>query len=543
MSSDLSVVYDTVRSRQEQEAFERRSEDTLIRLWDGDWNLVSVIQGEYEHSFSFEKNEAGDGSVVLPIDHQVSELMMDPDKWPTKSMYLTFDLNGVRWSGRIVNSRVDVSYTGDRVVELEAVHDYQKLKELLVWPNPFLPAEVQFPKAWFLFGPARWAVFVTLFVNMHRKGNSTWMIPDDPGDITRWVDLDMSGWSMAIKPVGFLKDSSPSTVISSRFKNAHDAVHDVCEDANLVITCRRYLEGDKPPIFGANLRHGCLVFEVEDKGGYSKPTSFGGSLFQGLKRGIRRIADDGLSEGIDYIPNPDSPEEYYSGDFWGSLPEAPWVVLDDGYDTGIESTEFEYSPPGEAQFVTGGQSAIGVNEAIKASVIAVGGAIGSMYNQSQAGTVAAELLEPLYTDVFFAFKAEKDHRRIREQGWDHPFEYWADGTDYAYSLSGLVTMRKARRETQEQFSVTAKMNEGYPYWVGPEGSGDFFIGDRVAVNCPGMGNDKLMVDNVEKLEFTRSDNENGWTIEVGKGKYASGLHYLANKYETATEGLRQLGVW
>ena len=220
--SKLDDVYSSVQSTLAEFERVRREEEAVIRLWNGDWELISYIQGDYEHSFSFEKNEAGNATVKLPIDHQVAELVMDPDKWPTKSLYLTFDLNGARWSGRVENTRVDVSYQGDRIVEINAVHDYQKLKELLVWPNPFLPAEVQFPKAWFLFGPARWAVFVTLFVNMHRKGTSAWMLPDDPGDIGQWIDLDMSNWSMVVKPVRFGDDSSPSTVVSSRFKNAHE---------------------------------------------------------------------------------------------------------------------------------------------------------------------------------------------------------------------------------------------------------------------------------------------------------------------------------
>ena len=130
--------------------------------------------------------------------------------------------------------------------------------------------------------------------------------------------------------------------------------------------------------------------------------------------------------------------------------------------------------------------------------------LGSIFNQSQLGSVADALLEPLYSDVFFAFKAEKDRKRIAEQGWDYPYEYWADGSDRAYSLAGLVTMRRARLNTIEKFSVKVEMENGAPYWVGPPGHGDFFIGDRVAVHCPGMSEDKLMVENVEKLEYTLS---------------------------------------
>ena len=78
-------VQDSIRALEESNL----REEALIRLWDGDWKLLSVIQGDYEHSFSFEKNDAGNATVQLPVDHQVAQLVMDPDKWPTKSLYLS----------------------------------------------------------------------------------------------------------------------------------------------------------------------------------------------------------------------------------------------------------------------------------------------------------------------------------------------------------------------------------------------------------------------------------------------------------------------
>ena len=234
----LQNVYDSVHAYLEglEAKFQEKS---WIRLWDGNWNLIDTIDGEYEQKFKFVNNDSGDASVSLPIDHHVAEFLMDYQNWPTKSMYLTFDKDGSRWSGRIETVRVDVNYTGDRTVEVLAVHDYQKLKELLVWSNPFLPAEVQFPKAWYLYGPARWAVATTLLFQMIRKNNSLWMIPDDPMDFRQWFDLDMSNWNMAVKPVNFGEDTSLPTLVSSRFKYYHDCVAPICADSQNSITSRR----------------------------------------------------------------------------------------------------------------------------------------------------------------------------------------------------------------------------------------------------------------------------------------------------------------
>lgn len=524
---------------------DRKSVETLIRVWDGNWNLLGTLSGDYKHEFTFLNNDAGAATVELPLDHWMAETLMDPQKWPTKSLYLTFDKDGARWSGRIETMKVVVDYKGDQQLELYALHDYAKLRELLVWANPFLPAEVQFPKAWMLFGPSRWAVASTLFVNLLRKNNSLWMIPDDPLNFRQWFDLDMSNWSMVVKPVDFGSDTSLTSVVYSRFKTFHDCVAPILADAQLTIDCRRYLPGDPDPIPGKKLRYGCLVFDVKDQSGWNKQTSFGGNTRQGLRRAIKRIkSEDGLVEGLDTLPRVDFPGEYSAKEKAGSLPSAPWVVLEHGRYTGVEATEFEYSPPGPSQFVTGGSSMPGVNEAIKASIIGFGGLLGTFIGfQSQLGSVADALLEPLYSDVFMAFMAHKHRDRIQEQGWDYPFEQWVDGSDQAYTLNAVSTLRRAKHDTRERFAATVKMNNGSPYWVGPAGFGDFFVGDRVAVHALGMPKDQLYVEQVQELTYRSSPDERDWEISIGKPEFASGIEFVQNRLEHLTSSLREQGVW
>ncbi|MDK7314491.1 hypothetical protein QP495_11250, partial [Lactobacillus crispatus] len=80
-----------------------------------------------------------------------------------------------------------------------------------------------------------------------RKNNSLWMLPDDPLNFRQWFNLDMSNWSMAVKPVEFGKDSSLTSIVHSRFKSFHDCVAPILADAQLTIDCRRYLPGDPDP--------------------------------------------------------------------------------------------------------------------------------------------------------------------------------------------------------------------------------------------------------------------------------------------------------
>lgn len=540
--ANLTEVYEGIEA-EKQRMLGAQNEGLMIRIWDGNWKQFAEVTEFFEADFTFENLDAGSATLTLPLDGEVGAALSDSDSWPTKAMYVTFDKDGARWSGRIEGLKTRVNYQGDREVELSIIHDYIKLKELIAWANPFLPAEVQFPKSWMLFGPARWVVTTTIFVNLLRKNNSLWMVPDDPLNVLQWFDLDMSGWNIAVKPVDFFRDSSPTAIVNSRFKYVHDCIKDVCADAQLTIEARRYLPGDEAPIHGANLRYGCLVLDVQDKSGWNKETAFGGNLVSGLVRAVKRIGSDGLTEGLDYIPRVEFPEEYYWLGWEGSLPSAPWVVLEHGEYTGMESTSFEYIPPGPSQFVTGGSSLPYVNEGIKSAIIGVGGVIGSIFNQSQAGTVAATLLEPLYSDVFMAFMAHKEHARIKEQGWDYPFEHWVDGSDKAYTLSALTSMRQAKYDTRERVSAEVKMHNGAPYWVGPQGYGDFFLGDRVAVHALGMPENKLFVEQVQKLTYTVSADDQGWEIELGKPEFTSGFSYISRILTDTKEALKDQGVW
>lgn len=548
--ADLNLVYNQIEY--EKWAFEqKRKQPTRIRLFTGDWNLWHEIEGEYSHRFKFLRNDAGDATVTLPIDHPVAQDVMQPARWPTKSLYLVFDRDGARWSGRVEAVNTHTTAAGEQYVELSAIHDYQKLKQLLVWANPFLPAEVQFPKSWVVFGPARWAVGVTLLANLHRKENASWMLPDDPLDFLQWFRLNMKDWGSAVKFQALHEDSTPPAVVESRFKYFHDCVAPILQDAQLVIDCRRYLEGDPHPLNGQDIRHGCLVYDIVDKSDWKHGTAYSylpfgdmiSSTVTGFVQAKRRIEGDGMAEGFDVITVPNQPDEYKTPGWFGTEASAPWVVLEHGPDTGVETFDYEYIPPGPIQFVTGGSSMAGVNELIKAAVVGLGGILGSMMGQSQLGSVVDALAEPLYSDVFAAFMAHKMVTRGQHHGWDAPYEMWVDGSEKAYSLSALSLLRKAKEETAEKHACHVKMTDGAPYFVGPAGHGDFFIGDRVGVHALGMEDNKLFVNAVESLEYTSTEDDEGWDIEVGPVELAKGFTALAGMFEKLQETVRSLGVW
>ena len=154
----------------------------------------------------------------------------------------------------------------------------------------------------------------------------------------------------------------------------------VLADAQLTVVPRRYFDGDPHPFADLQgelnidfvemlfsfipIRHGCVIWDIVDNSGWGTETAFGGSWLTGLIRAVVTIASDGTTEGVDvFTGDPTFPGEYYTPNFLGTSPQAPHVIFEEGFYTGIESSEFEYFEATDTSFLTGGQSMPGVNEA------------------------------------------------------------------------------------------------------------------------------------------------------------------------------------
>lgn len=521
-----------------------RRKRPLIRLWDGDWNLYGELAGERAGSFEFIENETGTASLKIPVSHYIALWVADHRGRAKKNVHVTFDKQGARWGGRMDHYKI-VRSKNDVYLEIVFKHDYEELKHIRCWANPFLPAEFQFPKTWLCFGPAKWALSVTLLVNIMRLESSIWMLPDDPMDPSQWFNFDQSTWSMVVKPFDFASDNSNVTTVFSRFKSFHDVAKRVLADAQLTMNCRRYLEGDPLPWDGADLRHGCLVFEIEDNSGWRQETSFGGNLLTGLERAFVTIASDGLTEGIDVITgDPTFPDEYYEPGWRGTRPVAPWIVFEEGPLTGIESSEFIYYPATDVQVVVGGHSAPGVNEAISASVIAIGGFIGSLFAQSQVGPAVDAIAKPLYTDVVAAFQSWKDVGRAQDLGWSHYHERMGEGADRAYTLAALVALRAGMWSSREHTAHTLKVSDAAPYFVGDNGEGDFFIGSRVGTTVLGQPDqNQIFVERVQKIKYEWDENgPKGWNISIGHREPEDPMMKSFELIQELASGLQEMGV-
>ncbi|MBF6428686.1 phage tail protein [Nocardia cyriacigeorgica] len=500
----------------------RRLAKPLVRLWDGDWNFRGEVYNEIEASFQVISNETGKGTIVLPASYYLSRWMTDVDaRAGHKNIFITVDYQGTRWSGALDELRQEKDETGYRTVTATFLHDYEHLKHIIAYSNPFLPPEIQFPRLWIMFGPAKWALKLTLLVNLMRLENNMWTLPDDPlkPDNPSWFDLTMSQWSQAVTPLTFEDDHSVFAIVHSRFKNMHDASKKIVADAQLTWEPRRYLDGDPPPWPGANLRHGCLVWDLVDHSGWDEETSFGGNIFTGLIRAFTTIGSDGMTEGIDVINDPTFPAEYSQPGYLGTIPRAPGIILRDGKRTGVQTNSFKYQPASDVGVVTGGHSMPGVNELISASIQMAGDLIAAMIGIPPVGGAADAILKPLYTDTILAFMKWKDIGRAQDLGWSHFHETWGEGADRAYTLAALIALRTGMWRTRERTSHTVTVADGCEgLRIGQNGRGNCWLGTRIGTTVKDWGKPgRVYVDRVSELvlSYSRKDSP-AFKITIGQ---------------------------
>ncbi|MGW4371039.1 Gp37-like protein [Nocardia takedensis] len=557
MSVDPTVLAEIEQVYREGRAVRRerkrtRLEPPLIRLWDGDWNLRGICRAEISADFKWLLNESGTGQLVLPAEHYLAKWIMDSRGRSTQNVHVTVDKDGARWGGRMKTATLQKTATGLKTVVVQFMHDYEELKYIQAWSNPFLPAEFQFPKVFMLAGPARWCLKLSLFLNILRKEASLWALPDDPLDLSQWLNLNQSTWSMVVAPSDFLSDSSIWAVISSRWSTWHDMAATTLDDAQLMVTCRRYLEGDPPPWEGAQLRHGCLVFDIVDKSGYYSGTSEGGSVLDGLVHSVQKFVNQMAEQEPEYLPDPNAPEEYRRPDWLGTLPSNPWVVYRENEYTGIQTSEFTLSPATAVQINCGGDSMPGVNESIKAMVNMVGDLTSTItlsipgvgVSLPPMGGALNAFLEPLYTDTILAWMSFKSPLRPPRMGWSHYFEHFQSGANKAYTLTSLLAIRAGLWATRGFTSHKVSVSDGAPYLIGEQGCGHYFLGDRVGATIDGLPVGQIVVEQVTALELTWSRGVTpSWQITIGADRaledpVAKSLRHI----QTIMGDLHELGV-
>ncbi|EGD23979.1 hypothetical protein [Prescottella equi] len=533
----------------EREDWEIRNADPLIKLADGNQVIRYLLFDVQDLKFSEIENNTGQASFLLDVDHYVAAWVIDKDgrraRGEGANIHIDIEIAGVRWSGRAEPPKVERGTDGRRYVRLTFLHDYENLKWIDCWPNPFLPAIFQFPRMFVLAGPAIWALKTALFVNLWRLNSSIWQIPDDPMNPSTWLDgLDMSNWDIVVNPTTFFQDMAAGTpwcVFASRWGTWHDVAAPILADSELTVVCRRWRTGDPDPWLGADIKDGALVVDIVDKSGAMTGTSHGGTIFDGLFRTIQEFTADFLDTTESlltggptsdlFVPgrgtNKAWPHVYYPSDSPGSVE----TVFTDATSRGVIMN-------------TGGHSMPGVNETISAGIQAIGDIVGNALFIGSIGGSIDTLLRPFYEDTVAAWISVKLPQRIAEQGDSHYWEKTIESPGKAYTLSSLMVIRQAMWETRAYTSASMSIRAAEPYVIGWPGTGDFWVGDRIITDLGAELSDRVIVNRVSQIDYERPRGTRGnWSVAVGPKQDEDPLVEMAARVANLKEIGKTLGVF
>ncbi|MDJ0404040.1 phage tail protein [Rhodococcus erythropolis] len=501
-----NAIWAATQAQEKQDTLSRL-EPPLMRLWDGDYNMHHIVGCEYSANFEWINNDSGTGLTELPFDSAAAQWIYDVKgriaRGEKRNVHISIDKNGARWSGRMQDFSVEKRDDGTVVMVVRWIHDYETLKHYQVWCNPFTAAAVQWPRVFMLAGPGIWALKCSLFLQIMRENTSLWRIPDDPLNLNSWGSgLDMSNWSVVVKPTSFMQDLAAGslwTVVSSRFKTWHDMAKRPLADGEYTVVVRRWFTGDELPWPGANLRHGALVVDIVDKSGYYTGTATSGSMFTGLKRTVAHFAENFIDSTLDLVNDNSIPADYLKAGVKSTDKAMPYVVFREGEETGIQTSTFLYTPSTATQINVGGHSAPGVDETISASIQAVGDILGNLAQIGSLGGSIDTLAKPFYQGTLFAWMSLPSKERKDNSGWASYFEYFQDGADRAYTLSSLMVLRAGFWSTRTWFSHELVVADGAPWLIGDQGQGHLWLGDRCGSTVTGDITGEVYVSRVHKI--------------------------------------------
>ncbi|MFY9190174.1 MAG: hypothetical protein WAN89_02725 [Lawsonella sp.] len=485
-----------------------------MRLWDAQWEQSITIRDYLALETVKKFNDFGEATLVLDPKSSVAQWVMQTmDGKKNRTVFMTVDKNGVRWSGRAREYKISLK---DSTLTVFFDDDMITLKHILQWSNPFLGASLQFPKFWTMFAPLDWAIKVTMFANMFRISGNLWNIPDDPLDPATWVEgITPWNWPNCVVPGSLLLSGAPWVVISSRFEPISDLL-DICTEHGYMVTYRRWLEGDPMPYPGCLVaRNGQCFWDVVDKGSALGETVLGGNIFTGLIRTVQTYAENTLDTVIDTVANPVARDQYSErGMFLFTRKKAPFVIYRAKY--GLQAMEYSRQAAGAIQQVTGGDSAPGVNEMIGLPIRFVGNVIGAIIPGFDTfGDLADSLLKEIYSDVFLAFAAIKSPIRARQAGWNPLEEDFISAPGKAYTTSMWLALARGFYQTRETDSHKIDIGDGAPYVVGERGGGHFSLGDRIGAEVP-YSNGRVVVNQVTELKLVHKPGEApSWVPTLG----------------------------
>lgn len=173
-----------------------------------------------------------------------------------------------------------------------------------------------------------------------------------------------------------------------------------------------------------------------------------------------------------------------------------------------------------------------------------GDLVAMMIGVPPVGGALDAMLQPLYKDTILAWVSLPSNARVANSGWSRYWEYFQTGADRAYTLATLAALRTGFHETRSWFSHEIFIRDGAPWYIGDNGKGHFFIGDRIGASIAGDFTNQIYIDRVRELTLAWDrDSLPEWKPIIGekeknKDSGARALGFISDIFAA----VKELGV-
>jgi hypothetical protein len=353
----------------QQEPFE----PTGVYVFDKVYRSQGTVGAYLGIDATFADLELPQAQLIMSHDDPMAPAVIECE---TTVVPVVLQIGSLRWNGRVDVAHDKMIESGEQTVECQLVHDLTMLDRILVYPEPFLPIEVQPSEAIFI-GPAITVIKTMVAENCLRLQLGLWELVNTLGSL----DPDWEAWfgTLLMQPGLSLQDlmqmvTTPICVLftdpladTSAWVSFHGRM-DTCwklmvqqlKDNGLHPSMDLWLPGEPQPegvLFP--LTAPTLLFNLKDYRGVTGPTQTG---FDGLIEDVVDFA--GSLTGNALQPFLDPQKEYVPpgsniivAPVVGVNFRPPWVVFNADLDaSGLVSYDFAHHHPLCWNIVLGGRS-------------------------------------------------------------------------------------------------------------------------------------------------------------------------------------------
>lgn len=546
----------------------------LLRMWDENHNFIGRLTGERSMSCEELYADTGSAGVVIRKNAWLSDFLLH-DRRAEQDLHLTIDPVPTqqdwpfRWGGKCTSVIAKRDNRGVHTVELQAAHNREHLKHILVVANPVLPPELQEPRMWVLPMNCRSALTISLFVNLARQFFPLLSIPANILNPFSWIgtdlgDLDPRHWPIQPQYINPIFDQSRFEIFAAKAVDMHTASAANLLDAGCIWRAYTWLTTDPTSphpelanlgdFFGLSQLPGplgilskklealtqdvsrptrnCVVLACEDK---SNITGLTGTALDGPINFIATTADNLITSVLipEYDPDGDGQTDPLIAKWFGAAPAPPWVIFGDGnISQMIESSRTQHCSTATSVWVGGrspGWVNAGITFGIKYALAKLSEVIpfpGSAY-QTPGSPGLDELYQGYLDDSVLAYQRNSDPNLELHAGAMSYKESINTASSTAYTISGEVGLRDEHWKTRAftNFKTSIRIGPYVPVL-------DFSLGDRVGFMMANV----MYVDQVAGLKYSYDENTPLiWEVAVGTDNY---------DIDPVSKALRGLsGIW